>query len=75
VCERSAPSIAFRAAEHRHRVVLRKHRDGNPIPCWTLILTGPKQREWGFWCPQGFVVWTRFVDRTNHGSVGRGCDQ
>lgn len=79
---RNAPSIAFRRAEHRHRVVLPRLIDidaaGVAIesrqPAWTIILTGPKSREWGFWCPKGFVIWTQFVDRTNHGSVGRGCD-
>lgn len=67
---RSAPSIAFRRATDRHRVAL---IDGRP--CWTIVITGPKVREWGFWCPKGFVVWTDFVARDNHGSVGKGCGE
>lgn len=44
-------------------------------PCETLFITGPKIREWGFHCPQGFVPWHEFVDQTNHGNVGRGCGE
>ena len=67
-------SLAFRRAEHRHRVVLHRDLEGNPIPCWTLILTGRKRRTWGFWCPRGFVPWQRFTAPANPGEVGRGCD-
>lgn len=50
-------SLAFRPAEWRHRVAL-PHRfymhEGfkcyGPQPVWTLVITGPKCRTWGFWC-------------------------
>lgn len=71
--DRSAPSIAFRRASHRHRVELDRIGDGGPVPCWTLVITGPKTREWGFWCPQGFVPWHKFVARGKPGEVGPGC--
>ena len=70
---RATPSIAFRAAEHRHRVELQQRPDGSRVPCWTLVVTGRKAREWGFWCPKGFVPWHQFVDHTDHGNTGRGC--
>jgi hypothetical protein len=38
---RRAGSIAFRRSSFRHRVELNH-------PCITLILTGPRVREWGF---------------------------
>lgn len=38
-----AGSVRFRGALHRHRV--RPDWDG----CWTLVLTGPNLRKWGFW--------------------------
>jgi len=60
-------SVAYRRATDRHRVSL---DNGH---CWTLVLTGPKVREWGFWCPKGFVVWTDFVDQTDSGNIGKGC--
>lgn len=69
---RSAPGIAFRKAEHRHRVVL-DSKDGKPVPCWTIVITGPKIRTWGFWCPKGFVPWHKFVDQNDSGNIGRGC--
>lgn len=39
----------------------------------TLFLVGPRQREWGFLCPQGWRHWRRFVDLNGPGS-GPGCD-
>lgn len=72
---RSALSVAFRRATHRHRVVLARDANQKPVPCWTLVITGRKRRVWGFWCQQGFVKWTDFVAPSDHGAVGKGCDQ
>jgi hypothetical protein len=69
---RGVGDIAYRPAEHRHRVVL-DERDGKPVPAWTLVITGPKSREWGFWCPKGFVHWQKFVATDDPGAVGPGC--
>jgi hypothetical protein len=38
-----AGAIARRRAEHRHTVV------PDPGGAWTVIITGPKIRAWGFW--------------------------
>lgn len=38
-----AGSVRFRPAEHTHRTRV------GPRGCWTLVLMGPKRREWGFW--------------------------
>lgn len=43
--------------------------------CWTLFITGPVVREWGFHCPKGWVPWREFTDARDKGSIGRGCDQ
>jgi hypothetical protein len=76
ICEtRRGGSIAFRRAEHRHRVELLKRDDGTPIPCWTVVLTGPNMRTWGFWCPKGFVPWHDFVSMDDTGDVGPGCGE
>ena len=72
---RTAPSIVYRPAESIHRVELICDENGNDIPCWTLVFTGPKIRVWGFWCPQGFIEWDKFVDSTDEGNIGKGCDQ
>lgn len=73
--QRCAPSIAYRRATDRHCVTLLKDQAGNPIPCWTVVVTGPKLREWGFWCPKGFVVWQKFCAKDDKGSVGKGCGE
>ena len=39
----------FRAAHFRHRVEITK------APSWTLVVTGPKSNEWGFWTAECFV--------------------
>ena len=39
-----APSIHYRRPEHTHRIRLK-----NGKPAWTLVITGPKIRDWGFW--------------------------
>lgn len=45
-------------------------------PCWTLFITGPRYRQWGFHCPDaGWVPWFRFVDDRDSGRTGRGCDE
>lgn len=66
-------SFALRKPTYQHRVVLRED-EGKPLPCWTLVLTGPRIREWGFWCPQGFVHWKVFTRPGDKGQVGRGCE-
>lgn len=44
-------------------------------PCWTLFITGPRYREWGFHCPeQGWVHWKRFTAANDPGAIGPGCD-
>lgn len=44
-------------------------------PVWTLFITGPVVREWGFMCPQGWRPWKEFVTQFPGGNTrGRGCD-
>ena len=74
VIERKSPSIAYRSATARHRVALFKNSDGTAKPCWTIVITGRKAREWGFWCPKGFVPWQKFVAQDDEGNVGKGCE-
>jgi hypothetical protein len=52
-----------------HRVEL---HDG---PSWSLFITGPRYRSWGFHCPeQGWIDWKRFTAADDPGSIGKGCD-
>lgn len=56
----------FRNAEYTHRIVLQSRR------AYTLFFTFPKEREWGFHCPQGWVHWREFTDESGRG-IGPGC--
>jgi hypothetical protein len=58
---RKAGDVVVREAEAQHRIQLMTNDEGTELPCWSLFITGPKVREWGFHCPQGFVHWTDFV--------------
>ena len=44
--------------------------------CWTLFITGPRYREWGFHCPDaGWTHWKRFTTVSDSGAIGKGCEQ
>jgi hypothetical protein len=66
--DRRAPHIKFRWGGAPHRIEL-THGD-----CETIFITGPRVRQWGFLCPQGFVHWKKFTKSDNPGEVGKGCD-
>lgn len=70
VFERVAGDVVSRKADALHRVELYP----NEIAI-TIFMTGPKVREWGFACPQGWRHWTEFVDMQDSGQVGRGCGE
>lgn len=61
-------AVKLRGAKYAHRVELTSG------PCWSLFITGPNIREWGFHCPAGWRPWQQFVDSNNSGHIGRGCD-
>lgn len=63
-----AGDIVFRRATAAHRLVVSQG------PVVTLFFTGPKIREWGFLCPQGWRHWKQFSAPWDQGEVGRGCD-
>lgn len=65
--------VAFRRATHRHQVILFRDEELKSKSCWTLIITGKVSRQWGFWCPKGFVRWQDFVNHNDAGAVGPGC--
>lgn len=44
-------------------------------PCWTLFITGPAYRRWGFHCPdRGWVHWRDFTNPEDTGDIGKGCE-
>lgn len=79
----------FRGAEAIHRVELiseywsgscHKHNSRGEKPVWTLFITGPWRRSWGFWCPFGFRHWSEFLEEGREPGdktsvVGKGCGE
>lgn len=66
---RRAGSIVFRRSVALHRIVL-PYLDES---AWSLFITGPRIRTWGFQCPQGWRPWFEFVDTKDSTKIGRGC--
>lgn len=71
-------SIIFRRATDAHRLEL--DREFGPkiepplIPSWSLFITGPNKRTWGFWCKDGWKPHTEYIRKTATGNeVGAGC--
>lgn len=67
--------LVWRSSRMAHQLVVVR-------PAWTLFVTGPRVREWGFWCPRGWRPWRQYVDtrdQTEGGAgtskVGRGCGE
>lgn len=78
---RQAGCIKFRTPWHAHRIELIPHPDYESAmgaigyeECWTLFITGPKLRSWGFHCPNGWRGWKRFTAPGDSGKIGKGCD-
>ncbi|RAV17480.1 hypothetical protein DQP57_00185 [Mycobacterium colombiense] len=65
---RKAGSVALRRPNTLHRVQLLQEVVTSDAgwtmqrerPTWTLIVTGPKLRNWGFECARGWVPWEYF---------------
>lgn len=79
----------FRGSKHAHRIELVKTAAFSDLlhgvllnqyvptyehPVWTIFITGPKLREWGFHCLNGWRHWKLFCDDVDSGKIGRGCD-
>lgn len=80
---RRAGDLKFRWGPAPHRVELLTIADfvrtqpdnATPLPCWTLFITGPRVRQWGFHCPEaGWIHWRRFTAAADPGAAGLGCD-
>lgn len=66
-----AGQLRFRRSVTAHRLEL---VDGKP--CWSLFVTGPVLRTWGFHCKHGWRPWREFVKIVPGGDheIGRGCE-
>lgn len=84
--ERRTGDWKFRWGKAPHRVELyyagfaigngRAKPIGAPLSCWTVFITGPRVREWGFYCMErGWIHWKLFTASSDPGAIGKGCDQ
>lgn len=63
-------SFVFRKPTCAHRLTTGQGTG----PSWSLFITGPIVRQWGFHCPKGWRIWTEFVDARDSGQIGKGCE-
>jgi hypothetical protein len=69
----TAGALKFRLPWAAHRVELLEDARGARW-CWSLFITGPWCRSWGFHCPNGWRDWRDFTNTADGGSTtGRGC--
>lgn len=54
-------TVRYRPAEHRHRTRV------GPRGCWTLVVMGPKRREWGFFKGGRWWPWREHERRFGFG--------
>lgn len=64
---RKPPRFCFRKASFSHRLELVGSK-----PAWTIFITGPVKREWGFHCPKGWQHWSTMT--TKDGKTIGGCE-
>lgn len=55
-------SVLWRPLPSTHRLELPAGRTA-----WSLVLTGPKRREWGFHTICGWIPWTQYWQRKREG--------
>lgn len=69
-----AGSLRFHAPHYAHRLMMPElsdvRKNGRPL---TLFITGPRLRDWGFHCPQGWRHWKEFTDASG-AQIGKGCN-
>lgn len=58
----------YRKAVYTHRIILKSRF------AYTLFVTFRKEREWGFHCPNGWVHWREFTDKSGQ-RTGTGCGE
>lgn len=73
--KRRAGTIAYRPATWRHQVELEKDEEEKFATAWSVIVTGPVKRNWGFWCGTRFVAWEDFTAVDGSGGSSRGCGE
>lgn len=51
-----AGDLVLRSANMAHQLIVEEGK-----PAWTLFITGPRIKDWRFWCPRGKRHWSKYV--------------
>lgn len=68
--ERWEGDFITRSADTLHRLEIIE--GGRAV---SLFVTGPKIRDWGFECSQGWIHWKDFTSEEDSSKTGRGCGE
>lgn len=65
---RKTGSVTLRMPSSLHWIEIDK-------PVYTLFITGPRVRRWGFMCPGGWVDFRKYIDRRGSNRLASGCGE
>jgi hypothetical protein len=65
---RTFGDVVIRRPSAAHRLELVEDDDGRPRPTWTLFITGPRIRKWGFYLSWGWAPFDAVVGKTGEAS-------
>ena len=74
LCRAWRPRWGLPSALHRVEL-LPDHTGRSEKPVWTLFLTGPRVREWGFQCGDRWVDWRTFLGARPGASTSAGLNR
>lgn len=66
--KKSVGNITLRGAKSLHWIEIDK-------PVYTLFVTGPRMRRWGFQCEQGWVDFSDYIARRGDSRLASGCGE
>lgn len=67
--ERDPGTLIRHKATDLHKIELRKDKDSNEVPAWTLVACGKKIREWGFLTSNGWVPQDVYFSKHGEGDT------
>jgi hypothetical protein len=65
---RKQGSITFRLPSSLHWIEIDK-------PVYTLFITGPRIRIWGFQCKNGWIDFNKYIKRRGDNRLANGCGE
>ena len=76
---RGPGSVIVRRATDAHRLELERYygavAGSKPASSWSIFITGPTWRTWGFWLKSGWVPYNEYVTVKDGVSVGKNASK